>query len=101
MTGNLEAMNQIGILYENGLGVAQDYAEARQWYAEGCYSRPHRCRVQSRLIVSGITSAGNALTGRGKNRLVYLDAFDCHPRSKLSRQIPLALVPARPEGRLS
>jgi hypothetical protein len=25
-------MNSIGDLYENGLGVAQDYGEAREWY---------------------------------------------------------------------
>jgi TPR repeat protein len=32
MTGNREAMIQIGLLYENGHGVAKDYAQARQWY---------------------------------------------------------------------
>jgi hypothetical protein len=30
--GDADAMYHLGIMYENGLGGAQDYAEAREWY---------------------------------------------------------------------
>ena len=30
--GNYHAMEHLGYLYEKGLGVTQDYAQARQWY---------------------------------------------------------------------
>jgi hypothetical protein len=30
--GNADAMVGLGVLYENGQGVAQDYAKAREWY---------------------------------------------------------------------
>jgi TPR repeat protein len=30
--GNSDAMNNLGLLYQNGEGVAQDYAQARQWF---------------------------------------------------------------------
>ena len=28
-------MTNLGVLYDNGQGVAQDYAKAREWYREG------------------------------------------------------------------
>ena len=31
--GNAEAQNELGTLYEQGLGVPEDYAEAMKWYA--------------------------------------------------------------------
>jgi hypothetical protein len=30
--GDAVAMNNLGLLYEKGLGVAQDYAQAREWF---------------------------------------------------------------------
>lgn len=30
--GNAEAQNSLGVMYENGLGIPQDYAEAIRWY---------------------------------------------------------------------
>lgn len=30
--GDASAMNEIGLLYENGCGVAQSYEKAREWY---------------------------------------------------------------------
>ena len=30
--GAVRAMSNLGLLYENGQGVAQDYAKAREWY---------------------------------------------------------------------
>jgi TPR repeat protein len=30
--GKPQAMNNLGFLYQNGWGVAQDYAKAREWY---------------------------------------------------------------------
>jgi TPR repeat protein len=33
--GHATAMNNIGFLYQNGLGVAQSYAEAAKWYRQG------------------------------------------------------------------
>jgi TPR repeat protein len=30
--GEANAMSNIGVLYDNGQGVAQDYAQAMQWY---------------------------------------------------------------------
>ena len=30
--GQRDAMRNLGLLYENGQGVAQDYAKAREWY---------------------------------------------------------------------
>ena len=30
--GNAEAQNNLGILYDNGQGVAQDYGKARAWW---------------------------------------------------------------------
>ncbi len=30
--GDATAMNNLGVLYDNGQGVAQDYAKAREWY---------------------------------------------------------------------
>ncbi len=31
--GDLRAQNNLGYLYENGLGIAQDYTQALQWYS--------------------------------------------------------------------
>jgi uncharacterized protein len=33
--GNAEAMNGLGAIYENGLGVTRDYLQAHQWYERG------------------------------------------------------------------
>jgi hypothetical protein len=33
--GNGDAMNNLGLLYKNGLGVAQDYGKARWWFQKG------------------------------------------------------------------
>ena len=30
--GDANAMSNLGVLYDNGQGVAQDYAKAREWY---------------------------------------------------------------------
>ena len=33
--GNALAMNNLGFMYQNGLGVEQDYEEAVRWYRQG------------------------------------------------------------------
>lgn len=33
LKGDLRAQNNLGYLYENGLGIAQDYTQALQWYS--------------------------------------------------------------------
>jgi uncharacterized protein len=30
--GDATAMNNLGLLYQNGQGVAQDYGKGREWY---------------------------------------------------------------------
>ena len=33
--GNANSMSNLGWLYRNGHGVAQDYVKAREWYRKG------------------------------------------------------------------
>jgi hypothetical protein len=42
--GHATAMNNIGFLYQNGLGVAQSYAEAAKWYQQGVTSGDFRAQ---------------------------------------------------------
>jgi TPR repeat protein len=30
--GNTDAMNQVGVMYRDGLGAGQDYSTARDWF---------------------------------------------------------------------
>ena len=47
--GNANSMSNLGWLYRNGYGVAQDYAKAREWYEKAAdngdarrYEKPRR-----------------------------------------------------------
>ncbi len=43
--GNPTAQYRLGVMYDSGYGVAQDYAEAMKWYRRAVYSRMREIRT--------------------------------------------------------
>ncbi len=43
--GNATAQYRLGVMYDSGFGVAQDYAEAMKWYRRAVYSRMREIRT--------------------------------------------------------
>jgi TPR repeat protein len=58
--GHATAMTQLGLLYENGLGVAQDYAKAREWYEKAAGKSDARAKPQlEELPIKEAAGAGH------------------------------------------
>ena len=48
--GSAGAQNGLGVLYEYGLGVSQDYAQAKDWYSKACDNGlPRGCKNYQKL----------------------------------------------------
>ena len=43
--GNPTAQYRLGVMYDSGFGVAQDYAEAMKWYQRAAWSRMWEIRT--------------------------------------------------------
>ena len=46
--GNATAQYRLGVMYDGGFGVAQDYAEAMKWYRLAAESRMREIRRKPR-----------------------------------------------------
>ena len=52
--GNAVAQSNLGLLYQNGRGVPQDYVQARQWYEKAAVQGDENAQYNlSRLYVAG------------------------------------------------
>ncbi len=53
--GNADAQNMLGVLYDNGQGVAQDYKQARVWFEKAAaQGDPHAQRHLGTLYAKGL-----------------------------------------------
>jgi WD40 repeat protein/TPR repeat protein len=105
---NADAMNNLGSLYEKGLGVTQDYAQARKWYQQAVEAG----KAEAKEALSRLTSMVKTMREYGSDyehrtppdyanaRFWYqkaADAGDAKAKEALSR-VASGTVAAEPQG---